>query len=71
MTTFRSTPNTDGSLEVPGEIVVVTVKQYLAVADDVLRKLFPELPSSFWTQSAQYPTCSVFIKEDEHDAALH
>lgn len=52
-------------------MVVVTVKQYLAVADDVLRKLFPELPASFWAQSAQYPTCSVFIKEDEHDAALH
>lgn len=52
-------------------MVVVTVKQYLAVADDVLRKLFPELPASFWAQSAQYPTCSVFIKEDDLDPALH
>jgi hypothetical protein len=51
-------------------MVVVTVKQYLAVADDVLRKLFPELPASFWAYSGQYPTCSVFIKEDERASSL-
>jgi hypothetical protein len=53
------------------EIVLVTVKQYLAVADDVLRKLFPELPASFWAQGGQYPVCSVFINEDECDSPLH
>ena len=71
MTTLRSTHDAEDLLEVQGEMVVVTVKQYLAVVDDVLRKLFPELPPSFWAQSAQYPACSVFIKEDEHDAAPH
>ena len=71
MTTLRSTRNGEGLPGDQGEIVLVTVKQYLAVADDVLRKLFPELPWSFWAQSAQYPTCSVFINEDEHDSALH
>ena len=70
MTTLRSTRNAEDLPEVQGEMVVVTVKQYLAVADDVLRKLFPELPATFWAQSAQYPTCSVFIKEDEHDSSL-
>ena len=71
MTTLRSTRSAEDLLEVQGEMVVVTVKQYLAVADDVLRKLFPELPASFWAQSAQYPTCSVFIKEDERDVSPH
>lgn len=71
VTTLRSTRNAEELLELQGEMVVVTVKQYLAVADDVLRKLFPELPAGFWAHSAQYPTCSVFIKEDEPDAALH
>lgn len=70
MTILRSTRNAE-DLEVQGEMVVVTVKQYLAVADDVLRKLFPEIPASFWAQSAQYPTCSVLIKEDELDPAFH
>lgn len=70
MTSLRSTRNAEDLLEVQGEMVVVTVKQYLAVADDVLRKLFPELPASFWAHSAQYPTCSVFIKEDECDSSL-
>lgn len=70
MTSLRSTRNAE-DLEVQGEMVVVTVKQYLAVADDVLRKLFPEIPASFWAQSAQYPTCSVLIKEDELDPAFH
>ena len=71
MTNLRSTRNVEDLLEDQGEIVVVTVKQYLAVADDLLRKLFPELPPSFWAQSAQYPTCSVFIKEDECASTLH
>ena len=51
--------------------MLVTIKQYLAVADDVLRKLFPELPAGFWSQNAQYPTCSVLIQEDEHGSPLH
>jgi hypothetical protein len=71
VTALHSTRNAEDLLEVQGEIVVVTVKQYLAVADDVLRKLFPELPASFWAHCAQYPTCSIFIKEDEPDSPLH
>jgi hypothetical protein len=51
--------------------VLVTLKQYLAVADDVIRRLFPELPASFWAHNGQYPTCSVFIQEDECNSPLH
>ncbi len=67
VTTPRSSRNAEDLFEVHGETVVVTVKQYLAVADDVLRKLFPEFPPSFWAQTGQYPTCRVFISEHEHD----
>jgi hypothetical protein len=45
-------------------MVLVTVKQYLAVANDVLRQLFPELPPTFWAHSGQSPSCSVYIKDD-------
>ena len=62
---LRSVRNGEGLPENEEEIVLVTVKQYLAVADDVLRKLFPELPASFWANSDQYPSCSVCIKEDD------
>ena len=65
MTILRSTRNAEDLLEAQEEIVLVTVKQYLAVADDVLRKLFPELPASFWAHNGQYPSCSVYIKEDD------
>lgn len=65
--TLCSTRNGEELPEDQGDIGLVTVKQYLAVADDVLRKLFPELPTTFWAQSPQYPTCSVFVK----DPALH
>ena len=70
MTTLRSTRNADDLPEGQGEMVVVTIRQYLAVADDVLRKLFPELPASFWAHGGQYPSCNVFIKEDECDSSL-
>jgi hypothetical protein len=44
------------------EIVVVTSKQYLAVADDFLRKLFPELTPD----RLPYPgPFTVFITDDE------
>ena len=44
------------------EIVVVSSKQYLAVADDFLRKLFPELTSD----RLPYPgPFTVFITDDE------
>jgi len=70
VTTLRSTRNGEGLAAEQGQIVLVTVKQYLAVADDVLRKLFPELLPSLWADSAQYPACSVFIQEDECDSSL-
>jgi hypothetical protein len=65
VTILRSTRNGEDLLEDQEEIVLVTVKQYLAVADDVLRKLFPELPASFWAHSGQYPSCSVYIQDDD------
>jgi hypothetical protein len=71
VTTLRSTPDGEGLAAAQQELVLVTIKQYLAVADDVLRKLFPELPHNFWAHSGHYPTCSVVIEEDEPDAALH
>jgi hypothetical protein len=37
---MHSTRNGEGLPAGQGELVLVTVKQYLAVADDVLRKLF-------------------------------
>ncbi len=45
-----------------GEIVVVTTKQYLAVADDFLRKLFPELTPSLVPRPGAF---TVFIKDDD------
>jgi hypothetical protein len=43
------------------EIVIVTSKQYLAVADDFLRKLFPELTPD----RLPYPgSFTVFISDD-------
>jgi hypothetical protein len=66
VSTMHSTRNGEDFLEDQEEIVLVTVKQYLAVADDVLRKLFPELPASFWANSGQYPCCSVYIKDDDN-----
>ena len=40
---FRFSQNLSFSREDREEIVIVTSKQYLAVADDFLRTLFPEL----------------------------
>jgi hypothetical protein len=61
MSDFRFSNNFSFSREDREEIVIVTSKQYLAVADDFLRKLFPELtpdrlpfPGSF----------TVFITDD-------
>jgi hypothetical protein len=45
----------------------------LPVVDDVLRnlrKLFPELPLSFWEHSGQYLSCSVYIKDDDCDSPV-
>ena len=43
------------------EIIIVTSKQYLAVADDFLRKLFPELTP----ERLPYPgPFTVFIADD-------
>ena len=43
------------------EIVVVTSKQYLAVADDFLRKLFPELTPDRLLYPGPF---TVFITDD-------
>jgi hypothetical protein len=43
MSEFRFSHNLSFSHEEREEIVIVTSKQYLAIADDFLRKLFPEL----------------------------
>ena len=45
------------------EIVVVTNKQYLAVAGDLLRRLFPELTPDFLPHPGAF---SVFIKDDDY-----
>src|ERR1700730_12799652 len=71
VTTLRSTRNGEVFAVEQGEIVLVTVKQYLAVADDLRSRLFPELPPSFWAHSGQYPSCSVCIRDDDCDATLH
>ena len=45
------------------EIVIVTTKQYLAVADDFLRRLFPEITPD----RLPYPgPFTVFIKDDDY-----
>ena len=51
------TDNRDGQ----EEIVVVTSKQYLAVADDFLRKLFPELTPDRLPHPGPF---TVFIADD-------
>ena len=55
--------NNQDSSQVGEEIVLVTVKQYLAVADHVLNQIFPVLPESFWANTG-HPHCSVYIKRD-------
>jgi hypothetical protein len=45
------------------ELVVVTTKQYLAVADDFLRKLFPELVPNVLPHPGSF---TVFIKDDDY-----
>ena len=45
------------------EIVVVTTKQYMAVTDDFLRKLFPELAPNLLPRPGAF---TVFIKDDDH-----
>lgn len=62
MSGFRVNPNLSFSREDREEIVIVTSKQYLAVADDFLRKLFPELTPA----RLPYPgPFTVFITDDE------
>jgi len=59
---FRFSNNLSFSGENREEIVIVTSKQYLAVADDFLRKLFPELTPD----RLPYPgPFTVFIADDE------
>jgi hypothetical protein len=44
------------------EMVIVTSKQYLAVADDFLRRLFPEIHSDMLDDPGPF---TVFITDDE------
>ena len=61
MSGFRFSDNLNLSREDREEIVIVTSKQYLAVADDFLRKLFPELTPD----RLPYPgPFTVFITDD-------
>ena len=48
------------------EVVVVTTKQYLAVADDFLRRLFPEITLDLVARAGAF---TVFITDD--DPVLH
>ena len=59
------------ALDPPQEIVLVTVKQYLAVADHLLSQLFPNLPDSFWADTGRYPNCIVCIKGEDWNPQLH
>jgi hypothetical protein len=43
-------------------MVIVTSKQYLAVADDFLRRLFPEIHSDMLDDPGPF---TVFITDDE------
>jgi hypothetical protein len=52
------------------EIVIVTAKQYLAVAESVLRVLFPEVPSSSFSDNDEETNFAVYIADDECDAYL-
>ncbi|MEK6324565.1 MAG: hypothetical protein AABN33_23230 [Acidobacteriota bacterium] len=62
MSGFRFSHNLSFSREDREEIVIVNSKQYLAVADDFLRKLFPELTPD----RLPYPgPFTVFITDDE------
>ena len=61
MSGFCFSHNLSFSREDREEIVIVTSKQYLAVADDFLRKLFPELTPD----RLPYPgPFTVFIADD-------
>jgi hypothetical protein len=63
MSNFRfSHNNLNGSRDDQQEIIIFTSKQYLAVADDFLRNLFPELTPD----RLPYPgPFTVFIADDE------
>jgi hypothetical protein len=61
MSGFRLSHHLNFSGEDRKEIVVVTSKQYVAVADDFLRRLFPELTP----ERLPYPgPFTVFITDD-------
>ena len=61
MSGYRFSHNLNSSREDQKEIVIVTSKQYLAVADDFIRKLFPELTP----ERLPYPgPFTVFITDD-------
>ena len=61
MSVLRFSNNLTFSREDGEEIVIVTSKQYLAVADDFLRKLFPELTPDRLPYPGHF---TVFIADD-------
>ena len=61
MSGFRFSHNLSFFREDREEIVIVTSKQYLAVADDFLRKLFPEITSDRLPNQGPF---TVFITDD-------
>jgi len=62
MSGFSFSNNLSFSCEDREEIVIVTSKQYLAVADDFLRELFPELTPDRLSNPGPF---TVFITDDE------
>ena len=63
MSNFQSSPNLIGTREDQGELVILTTEQYLAVADDFLRRLSPELAPHLLPCAAGF---TLFIKDDDY-----
>jgi hypothetical protein len=61
MSNFRFSDNRNKTRHGQEEMVIVTSKQYLAVADDFLRKLFPELTPERLPHPGPF---TVFITDD-------
>jgi hypothetical protein len=62
---FHLASTIEQALDPDQEIVTVTSKQYAAVAEDVLRRLFPEEGHSSLADCDQ-PAFTVFVKDDEY-----
>lgn len=61
VSTFRPKHSVTDTRDGQQEIIIVTSKQYLAVADDFLRKLFPEITEDRLASPGPF---TVFIADD-------